>query len=305
MQKVFIGGAPKAGTTYLFNLLSSTDSFNCSRPKETFFYIDKDYPLLNKQFNIHNQSDESFLRFFNKNIIKGSLPLLEATTHLLYQRDILSHLKKNPHDKYIFLLRQPAWRIKSAFHFTVNENAILNQNVSFSQYVEALLEHDVSLINSWVRRSVKYNFLYQELSFSNYYHHLNYWLNEIDINNIKILLFEELKESPCNTLNNVFEFLGIDRINEGKYNEVDKFSSKVIKNKRIHYFARNIGANIPSTNIKKILKKYYYHFQADDLREENISNAVGQLNNYFYESNKKLQYLTGLDLSIWDSTLND
>jgi hypothetical protein len=77
-QMVFLGGAPKCGTSAFFSMLSQTGLFTPSKPKETFFYIDRNYPLYKKGQNFFEKGHSAFLNFFDKASI--GKPLLEATT---------------------------------------------------------------------------------------------------------------------------------------------------------------------------------------------------------------------------------
>ena len=59
-----VGGAPKCGTSTFFRWLSSHPDVCGSEPKETFFLMDRDSPLLNRDCNVHEHGLQSYGSFF-------------------------------------------------------------------------------------------------------------------------------------------------------------------------------------------------------------------------------------------------
>ncbi|MEO0628823.1 MAG: hypothetical protein AAFY91_17640, partial [Bacteroidota bacterium] len=133
---LFIGGAPKCGTSSLFNQLASWPGMNPSQPKETFYFIDRENPLLNSRYNIHHSNVMGFRHFFpDEPGIK-----LEGTTHLLYQSNQNTNIQELGRVKIIFILRDPVQRLRSSFEYTENNLSRFKRKISFSDFAELLLD---------------------------------------------------------------------------------------------------------------------------------------------------------------------
>ncbi|MEL6942783.1 MAG: sulfotransferase domain-containing protein, partial [Bacteroidota bacterium] len=185
-QKLFIGGAGKSGTTFLFSCLGQHPEIIPAEPKEPSFFLDQEHPLLNSKNNIHQNGNHN-LFFPNQHGIH-----LDASVHLLYQREMPSLFAEIKNSKLIFILRHPAERIYSSFQFVKHNLAHFKKEVSFSEYVEALLDEKVTLIQSWLRTRGSQYVLARELEISTYEQHIQKWEKAIGEDRIYLLTFREL-----------------------------------------------------------------------------------------------------------------
>ncbi len=291
---VFLAGASKSGTTFLFDLLSEHSKIQPSSPKEPFFHID--------QHNPHNQSNgllskESYESFYEP--LNSDLLHLDGTSQTIYQTNIIEQLKKSrAKPKTIFVLREPANRILSSFQFTSNNLSAVRQ-LSFHQYVTLLLESDKKKIGEACRNDKAAFSLQNELLYSRYSFFLEKWRAAIGVDNMLIFLFEEMKSNPELCLERAFHFLDIQK--ERLVTAVDKVnSSVVIKNRSIHYFLHKAysltGYKIP---LKKHVKKVYARFQHSMEEEFDYMDDLGKLKEYYKPHNERLATEFNLDLSTW------
>src|SRR5690606_14876560 len=64
---------------------------------------------------------------------------MEATTHYLYQRTALEALSELEDCRVCVVLREPAARVLSSFQYTQNNLARIAPEVTFDEYVDAVL----------------------------------------------------------------------------------------------------------------------------------------------------------------------
>lgn len=130
----------------------------------------------------------------------------ESSTGYFYFENFKINLKKygNPDAKFIFILRNPIERTYS--HYT---------------YLKSLGSEVESL-----RKAILENYMHEpstddmlpEMIVKNYYQYSLYgkWMERFyeafDSKNIKIILFEDLKTKPLDTINDCFNFLGLESL---------------------------------------------------------------------------------------------
>lgn len=289
---IWLAGAPKSGTTTLFNLLAQHPKICPSTPKEPFFFVDRDNPYRTKK--------EDYDSFFNK--CEGDFLKLDGTSQSIYQDSILIDLaEEKPNSKAIFVLREPASRIRSSFYFTSNNLAAV-KNLTFPQYAEILLSADVKRLLNYCKDKRAFFSLSHELSYSNYIQYLLAWRNTIGIESMLILLFEDLKNDPLSVFEVVIRFLEIEPF-EPLIEDVKSNETQRIRNKTVHYFFQNLyaklGYNIP---FKSTLRNIYINLQQNN-ESSNSDNedieALMNLRQYFQKANFQLARQFNLDLRNW------
>ena len=285
---LFIGGAPKCGTSALFNMLSQTNNFNVSNPKETFFFIDQDYILLNKKYNYHKNGLGAFLDYFatvdNKKIY------LEATTHLLYQEKIPSIIAELS-SKIVFILRDPAERIKSSFEYTKNNLAHFHENITFSKYVDFILNNNIQELTKYMPDSTSRWVLANELYLSDYQKHIDKWQKAIGKDRVLLIDYDDFKLEPLFTLDRILKFVNLQGLNSD-INLTRTNETIGVKNKLFHRIIRKINKIIPNSSIKDIAKAFYFRFQKKE-REWTLEDelALQKLKFYFKNNYKSIQEL--------------
>jgi hypothetical protein len=66
LPNLIIGGAPKCGTSSLFQWLADHPEVCGSRVKEIFYLMDRDHPLLKAESNFHNHGLCGYESYFKK-----------------------------------------------------------------------------------------------------------------------------------------------------------------------------------------------------------------------------------------------
>ena len=296
MQTIlFLGGAPKSGTSYLFDLLAQHPNICPSQPKETFYFVDKNYPLARVNNNFFQLGVPPFQRYFTPDV--STHYLLEGSTHLLYQKETIRALATLD-AKVIFVLREPAQRLLSAFEYTKNRGAILREAVSFQTYVTALLNAENTKIDAWVRKNVSYHFLKEELHFSTYVTYLKPWIEALGKERIKVLQFERLKQNPTEFTQAIFDDLDLTFYKPNT--QIDRHNTYQIQNKRLHYYIRQLNKYMPKNQIRNQMRDWYFKLQKRPVQRDISDASLDSLKTYFRPYNEELANLTAIDLSLWE-----
>ncbi|ELR96305.1 sulfotransferase domain-containing protein [Gloeocapsa sp. PCC 73106] len=302
IPNVIIGGAPKSGTSSLYNWLVAHPDICGSTIKETFYLMDQDNPLVHPQYNYHLQGITGYQRYFQHCNDACSLRI-EATTHYLYQQTALDVLGGiDPLPKVIFMLRKPSARLYSAYEFTRNNLATLDKNISFTQAIDLIQNQPLSTLEKCSNPRTAAN-LKKAIQHSCYIEYLRKWREKFGSENMYVFLFEELKTEPRKFIQNLATKLKIDPEFYNKYDLSPRNEGLKIKNQVIHRNARKIAKKIPKSLLKNLLiDKYLGIFTSK--KSKNISQedqkTLQQLDEYFAPFNQSLAKEFNLDLSLWN-----
>lgn len=294
---VIIGGAPKCGTSSLFNWLAEHPDICGASPKETFFFMDRDHPLKNKANNYYQPSSGGYLSFYQS----PDKLKLEGTTHYLYQKNtpkILSAHGQNT--KVIFVLREPSSRVYSSFNYTRNNLAAFSSNIEFQEYVNVVL-NDEPLKELDKSRSAYV--LRRDINYGKYVEYLSHWYEYYDRNKIKIILYEELRDQPVDIMNDLCAFIGIDGSFFSSYDFVKRNQTVTVLNRYLHGKLRGVNRILPENKTTAILKKFYFGLMTSRSRkvERNDEQVLADLKKYYRTYNEKLSLFLDRNLSIWNT----
>jgi hypothetical protein len=287
---LLIGGVPKGGTTYLFNVLSKNDVFIPSNVKETNFFLDRNFPLFNDEFNCFDNSFEEFCsRYYEIN--KGNRYLLEATPHLIWQKHISQALKERD-VKLIFLVRNPVERVFSAFNYSKN-NLGLGINLSFNEYVNICLNAPEQK-NIFLEKD-EFRILFNEIEYGRYYPYLEYWIEEIGKEHIILIKSEEFKKNPQEKVAEIFKWLNINQAVKIPA-DISSNSTYQIENIQLHRFVKKFyNKYLNFIPIPNFVRKYYLSIQGNKSTEiDDYSEGKERLRVFYEESNKLLLKEFGL-----------
>ncbi|MEM9990314.1 MAG: sulfotransferase domain-containing protein [Bacteroidota bacterium] len=292
---LFLGGAPKSGTSFLFDILSQHPNICGAQPKETFYFVDANYPLAHPIYNYAQKGLAGFQQYFSPDVY--SRYYLEGSTHLLYQKKVLSTLQQLD-AQVLFILREPIQRLSSAFEYTKNRSAILKTDIPFETYVYTLLSGELKKIDAWVRPNVSYHFLKEELEFSTYHLHLQAWQRALGKKRVHVLQFEKVRAKPVECAKVIFQMLDLPNFEPDL--QVSQHETYQIQHRQLHFYARQLNVLFPKNKFRQQLRNWYFRMQKRPLTSTTISaSALASLQYYFQPHNTKLTKLADIDLTLW------
>ena len=302
MEKVlpnfFLVGAAKAGTTSIYKYMEMSKSPEIFIPenKEPSFFA-----LEGKNINFYNYPYELKLvtRYEDYlNLFKGSEHFKIrgdfSTPYLYFYEETIKNIKKYYQDtsnlKFLIILRNPIDRAYSQYYHYVRDAL---EDLSFE---DAIKEE-----KNRMKKNYHFDYFYIDRGF--YYKQVKAYLDSFE--NVKVLLFEDLKKDPYKTLKDIFEYLELDtkyldNIDFSKKFNVSgkpkiKLLSKIILAK--NPIAKLVKSSIPKETREK-MKNFIYKVNLE--KKETMKKETREyLKNVYREDIEKLSELIGRDLSHW------
>lgn len=181
LPNFLICGAQKAGTTALYTYLKNHPDILLSNPKETEFF----------NWNYHRGWEWFASHFMNH---AGESAIGEASTRTMYAPGAPHRIAKHlPEVRLIFLLRDPAARAFSAFHF-YRAQGIIGARHRFSEFI----------------RNDGHPLRNELIQFGKYDHHLSRFEAVFEPSKMLYLEHQELRQNADSVLDQVAMFLGVD-----------------------------------------------------------------------------------------------
>ena len=178
-------GAMKCGTTSLHDYLNHHPDIAMSQPKELNFFVE-------------HQRWGRGLRWYKSNFTEPGKVMGESspnyTRYPLFSGVAQRMHAAMPDVKLIYCVRDPIRRMVSHY---IHDYSIGEEDKPFS---EVALDEDKAYL--WCSR---------------YHHQLEQYLTFYEASQIKIVVLEDLKEKPQETLRDVFAFLGVTSIQDVRF----------------------------------------------------------------------------------------
>ncbi|MFV8819484.1 sulfotransferase domain-containing protein [Haliea sp. E17] len=296
LPHIILAGAPKCGTTSIFNHLKDHPQIYASSVKETYFLMDRGYPLFRKDWNIGEQGVSGYARFFSGYEEHSGKYRLEATPDYLYQRTPLESIPQWPlKPKIIFVLRRPEERVYSLYRFAQNNLGIIDKELTFTSFVERLLQERVPFSNRFI--------LNNAIAHSSYVNYLLLWREHFDHRDIGIYLLEDFRINPQKFMCSLASDLGLDPSFYIDYNFTVENRSYRVKHQAVHRVKRLMSPYIKSEKARKFLGTLYRSANVGVLPtiDDDEKLVMKHLAQCFENVNSRLETEFGLDLSSWNS----
>jgi hypothetical protein len=275
-----LGGAPKAGTTSLYRYLQQHPQVCMSARKETSVFIDdKGLEWLSETHYRHYE---------------GEPAVGEASAGTLGNPEVSERVYDAlPNVKLIFVLRDPIERIFSHYRFLRRVGGLeewrgVDGTVSFSKLIRAEG-------TEWCETHV---------GLGMYHKHLTRFEQYFDREQMLILLFGDLKRTPSEVVEKIFQFVGVDpsfQPDLGVHN-----SSRSPRFERLHQLATSLWSTVKQRLDISLVKKTrparqaMKQFLTEEASHEEMPPADREyLREIYAEPNRRLEEWLGRDLSHW------
>lgn len=278
-----IGGAPKAGTTSLYEYLSQHPDVCMSARKETGVFME------NYDRGLRWLS-ETYYRHYD-----GEHAVGEASAGVMQKEECARRIHDTlPEVKLIFLLRGPVERIYSHYRFLRGVDGLeewrgIDGTESFSELIRAEG-------TEWRR---------VHLDLGMYYKHLTRFEQFFSREQMLVLLFRDLCESPNQLVEQCYEFVGVEA----------SFAPRVDRRHNVSHEPRSQGLYRFLEGAWSSAKEYLDVYSAKRmsslrrtvkrvLTQETKSDSMDEtdreyLRRIYAEPNRKLEEWLGRDLSHW------
>lgn len=272
LPNFLIIGAPKAGTTSLYDYLREHPDIFMPRLKEARFF---GYDGQGSRQKFPVQSREEYEALFED--VRGETAIGEATPHYLVYPQAAGRIHALiPQARLIASLRNPVDRSFSVYQMNMR-NKDANRGVP---YLEAL-KADRNSQETYAEQLERYFALFPR-------------------EQIRIILLEELETKPEKTVQSLFSFLGVD---PGYRPDVSKISNPggEPKNRMLHGLLSNPQLRTLSRRfLPASLVERAKGVRSRNLKKSGLSpEERGQAIEMFRDDIRRTQDLIGRDLSHW------
>lgn len=285
-------GAPKSGTTSLYNYLKQHPDIYLPDQKELHYFAYK-----NLKENSNGPGDKKFLTHvcstrqeYKKHYLSVNTEsaIGEVSPSYLYYSDVSDRIfSELGHVKIIILLRNPVQKAYSQYIHLVSEK---RETLLF---YDALMAEQSRIDSGWLD-------IWRYAESTLYTERINKFISVFGKDKVKILLFDELVSRPDEFMRDLFEFLQVD--NNFYCDTTRSFNqSRIPKLKILHDLMKR--PNSVKTVIKKIVPETIRFTVLEALmnlntRKKPVMNSRSReyLREYFSADVKNLQQLLGRDL---------
>ncbi|MEL7407634.1 MAG: sulfotransferase [Cyanobacteria bacterium J06558_2] len=297
MPNFLLIGAQKAGTTALNYYLKEHPQIYMSPVKEPgFFDFEGNKPNFtgpgDQELYDHVPTNvESYCKLFQG--VTDEVAVGEATTWYLYSPRAPERIKYYiPHAKLIVILRNPVDRAYSAFM-----HAVRDEREPITDFSQALREEKVRTSQNW-----EYLWHYKQMGF--YYGQLKRYFDLFESSQIKIYLYEDLKDHPVALMQDVCQFLNVNKsLISGS--PPRRNVSGLPRIKLLDYFLKKQNLKWLKAPLKLVIPPKVRESIIINLKNNNrtkpqmLSDVEVELAKMYHEDVLRLQELIDRDLSSW------
>jgi len=280
----FVVGAAKAGTTSLYYNLRRHPEIFLTRMKELNFFSSEE--LLAQGCNyrgsqIINDLDE-YLGLFRK--AKTRKAVGDVSPSYLFRASAAKKIFNfNSAAKIIVVLRNPVERAYSDYLMDITGGHF---NYSFEDIVHKRVN------------DIKQSIYFQIIERGLYFEQVNRYLDFFGKHNVRIFLFDELKEDISSVLRSIFEFIGVDHsvridppIKANPFKRPKRFTKLMYYNHSVSHFAKKL---MPYPVIRGLFRVFF------DTQKPELSEETRKYLKKFYRADIIfLQELIGRNLEHW------
>ena len=303
---LFLVGAMKAGTSSLFRILHRHPDIFMPFVKEPHFFADEEFKqqyssmTADEIVNYRKKQQDKILHNTIINSENDYLMLYEDAGTEKYRGDASpSYLptgsapslisSKCENARILMILRDPVHRAYS--HYAM-DLAIGRTKLSFTEAVSIEISG----------KKVGSDFGY--LSTGLYYDQVRNYLETFGINNVHIILYDNFIEDRKTVLDNLADFLQIDKFNIDAVSEQFNpglIPRSILVNRFLHSLkVKDLIRKIIPAAALKYAKRFYY--RQDDISDQVPDSCIAKLRNYFAVDIQRTSGLIDRNLESWLSS---
>lgn len=301
----FIVGAPKCGTTSLYETLRQHPDVFMPYRKEQFWKYKEPYFFCDELIawpGLRIQDEATYLSLFQE--AEDIKRRGEATTLYLYSQKAPQRIKNfSPDAKIIILLRQPVDMMISWHHDCLRWG---HENVS--DFVKALALENERKIGKQLPKGSGYPkcLLYRDIA--TFSPQIERFFNVFGRSQVGVWLLDDVNETPQKTLNEITDFLEIDPMLAPTIRVHNKRRSLTQADQVKNHMKAFVRYNVPwmtrlkpyvPSGIKKVFFKGLKSMNGKIIKEEMDLDLIARLDQSFMLEIERLEGLLGRDLSRW------
>lgn len=244
---VIVGGAPRAGTSSLYDLLQRTGAFGRRARKELFLLNDAEFWIQGVTPPYRDVGDACYDRAGYGREER----FIDASSTYLYQATApaacANWLAEHPDSSLlvVFCLREPAERLYSNFRYFRDVLLRIPAEVTFPAYVDALLGRGWSSGNQQVDLALRHG---------DYPAYLRHWEDAVGARRMLVVRTEAIAQDPGRVVAEVGRRIGAALEAGGGGHSNVAYQPRF---PRLHALARRLGRAVPHGALRERLKSVY------------------------------------------------
>lgn len=290
-------GAPKSGTSSLFQWLIDHPQVDGSKEKETYYFVDPGTHMFRSDRNVATGGIAGYEKIF-EHCDPASDVLIEATPSYLYSETALRDLPGlETEPKFIVLLREPIAQLRSLVrYFQQNWNWIPSE-MSFSEFIEAAKRRTFDFRGNELAQNAPEN--------AEYVRHLRRWRAATGPGRLHVFLFEDMIIDPKGFMASIAKLLEIDPGFYDRYDFPVENETYAVKNQTLQDLNIRIRGLIPRGPTYLFLRNIYRRLNtvssrgAPRVTAQIDRSAEHQLAAFYLATIDDLEGEFHLDLSRW------
>lgn len=297
MPNWIIVGAPKAGTSSLFQWLVDHPQVGGSREKETYYFVDPGTHMYRQDRNFAQHGVKGYEALFS-HCDPAARVVLEATPGYMYYETALTELPRLPtRPNFIFLLREPVAQLRSLHRYFQQNWDWVPRSMSFAEFVDAAERGDSNFKGNELAAGALRNACYID--------QMRRWRDACGPERLHVLLFESLLEDPRQFMAETAQRLGIDPSFYDSYDYPIENESYVARSATLQSLNIRLRGMIPQGRVYHALRRIY---RAANTRKASASAVRVDLQDLAAERMLSQRYMPmlddletefGLDLARW------
>lgn len=204
----FIIGWPKTGSTSLDSYLSQHPEIEMAAKKESYFFakdIIKQADEIGQGHHYKYRNYEDYNTLFDaksSNTLKG-----ESSVFYIISEEALENIKKhNPNAKLIVLLREPSELLASWYYHLKQHSRENAHSVKQALALQAARLEGTDLPSN---TNTPIHLQYDDIL--NFPKHINKMFALFDMENVKFIIYDDLKNNPLKVVQETFRFLNVNK----------------------------------------------------------------------------------------------
>ncbi|MEQ5806161.1 sulfotransferase domain-containing protein [Alteromonas sp. NFXS44] len=243
LPNLLLAGAPKCGTTSVYDWLVKHPDISGAVDKELFYLIDKSDWKYSEKSNWGSHGKVGYSKYFKED----NQIMVDGTTLTIYQESALEFAKELK-PKVLFFIREPSSRIFSTFKYFRDTRTVLPKNMSFSEFLKRVDSGDDFRGNNQLSKVIEQ---------SRYYLYLNKWKDVLGEQNIRTYDFSDFKEQKVALMRDIAEWLNIDGDFYSNFDFTHKNETSIAKFRGLNRVKEKIAVKVKNKKIKEVIKPIY------------------------------------------------
>lgn len=243
IPNLLLAGAPKCGTTSVYDWLVQHPDISGGVDKELFYLLDPSDWKCNSKNNWGVHKELGYSKYFKKK----NKYLVDGTTLTMYQQCALDFAKIYK-PKVLIFLREPSERIYSTFKYFRDTRTVLPKNISFKEYIGKVKSLDDFGGNNQLSG------VFEQSRYSIY---IKEWTNCVSIDNLKVIDFERLKVDKLGVMSEICEWLGVESDFYKDFNFTHKNETSAVRFRSVNKVKEFIGKKVKNERVKSIIRPAY------------------------------------------------